>query len=162
MQPFLTRLREIGQNYGSIECVRCNRADETQKHWLFSCVSLQNIFIYLLCLLEYINITQVTDNTVEDCLLYHLLQYEKEVPGSRELFETYFITIKYLRKEATYRNTYTREKEVELFKNNIRERLEFIYNVAKILQTEDDFFRIWGKIITRERIINIPQDVVTT
>ena len=77
VQPFLTRLREIGQNYGSIECVRCNRADETQKHWLFSCVSLQNIFIYLLCLLEYINTTQVIDDTVEDGLLYHLLQYEK-------------------------------------------------------------------------------------
>ena len=44
-QPFLTRLREIGQNYGSIECVRCIRADETHKHWLFSCASSQNIFI---------------------------------------------------------------------------------------------------------------------
>ena len=31
-QPSLTRLREIGQNYGSIECVRCNRAVETHKH----------------------------------------------------------------------------------------------------------------------------------
>ena len=38
-QPFLTRLREIRQNYGSIECDRCNRPDETQKHWLFSCAS---------------------------------------------------------------------------------------------------------------------------
>ena len=38
-QPFLTRLIEIRQNYGSIECDRCNRADETQKHWLFSCAS---------------------------------------------------------------------------------------------------------------------------
>ena len=98
-QPSLTRLREIGQNYGSIECVRCNRADEIQKRWLFSCASSQNIFIYLLCLLEYINITQVIDNTVEDCLLYHLLEYEKEVPASRELFETYFIIIRYLRTE---------------------------------------------------------------
>ena len=26
-QPFLTRLREIRQNCGSIECDRCNRAD---------------------------------------------------------------------------------------------------------------------------------------
>ena len=32
-----TRLRDMGQNYGSIEYTRCNRADETQKHWLFSC-----------------------------------------------------------------------------------------------------------------------------
>ena len=75
-QPSLILLKEIGQNY-----VRCNRADRTQKHRLFSCSSSQNI-----------------DNTVEDCLLYHRLEYEKEVPASRELFETYFITIRYLRK----------------------------------------------------------------
>ena len=122
-QPSLNRLREAGQNYGSTECIRCNRADETQKHWLFSCASSQNIFIYLLCLLEYIDITQVIDNTVEDCRLYHLLEYEKEVPACRELFETYFITIRCLRTEATYGNKYTREEELKLFKNNIRNAL---------------------------------------
>ena len=97
--------------------------------------------MYLLCLLEYIDITQVIDNTVEDYLLYHLLEQEKEVPASRELFETYFITIRYLRKEATYKKKYTREQELELFKNNIKERLYFIYNVAKIQQTEEAFLR---------------------
>ena len=61
-------LREIGQNYGCIECSRFNRVDETQKYWLFSCSSPQNIFIYLFCSLEYIDETQVIDNTVEDCL----------------------------------------------------------------------------------------------
>ena len=60
-----------------------------------------NMFIYLLCLLEYIDITQVIDNTAGDCLLYHLLEYEKEVSASRELFEIQFMTIRYLRKEAT-------------------------------------------------------------
>ena len=40
------------------------------------------------------------DNTEEDCLLYHLLQYGKEAPASRELFETYFTTIRYRRKKA--------------------------------------------------------------
>ena len=108
------------------------RVDETQKHWLFSCSCSQDIFIYLLCLLEYIDIAQVIDNTVEDCLLYHLLQYEKEVSTSRELCETYFITIRYLRKEATYGKKYIKEKESELSKNNIRERLHFVYNVAKV------------------------------
>ena len=44
-------------------------------------------------------IIQVIDNMVEDFLQYHLLEYEKEVPASRELFETYLITIRYLRKE---------------------------------------------------------------
>ena len=52
--PPLTCLRETGQNYGSMECVRCNRADETQRHCFFSCTSSQNIFIYLLCLFKYI------------------------------------------------------------------------------------------------------------
>ena len=156
VQPSLTRLREIGQSYGSVECVRCNSADETQKLWLFSCCSSQN------CLLEYIDITQVIDNMVEDCLLEHPLEHENEVPASRELFETYFITIRYLRKETINGQKYTREEELRFFKNNIRERLYFICNVAKIQQTEEAFFRIWGKIITREGIINIPQGVVTT
>ena len=42
-QPSLTRLRKMAQNYESIECVRCNRADETQKHWLFSCSSSDKV-----------------------------------------------------------------------------------------------------------------------
>ena len=86
--------------------------------------------------MEYIDITQVIDNTVEDCLLYHLLEYEKEVPGNRELFENYFITIRYLRKEEIYGKKYTRPQGLQLFKNDIRERLYFIYNVAKMQQTE--------------------------
>ena len=64
--------------------------------------------------------------------MYHLSEYEKEVPASRELFETYFLTIRYLRKEATYGKKYAREKIIKLFKNKTRERLYFIYNVAKI------------------------------
>ena len=116
-QPSLTRLREIGQNYGSIEYFRCTRADVIQKHWLLSCTSSQDIFIYLF-LFPRIYWYRYIDNTVEDCLLYHLLQYEKEVPpASRELLETYFITIRYLRKETTCGDKYTREEELELFKN---------------------------------------------
>ena len=95
--------------------------------------------MYLLCLLEYIDINQVIDNTVEDCLLYHFLEHEKEVPASRELFETYFQSIRYLRKKATYRNKYSKEEEIELVKLNIKERLYFIYNVVKIQQTEEDY-----------------------
>ena len=94
--------------------------------------------------------------------MYHLLKYEKEIPASRELFETYFFTVRYLRKEGTYGKKYAREQELELFKNNIRERLYCIYNVAKIQQKERVFFRIWGKIITREGIISIPEGVVIT
>ena len=79
-QPSSTCLREVGQNYGSVECVRCNKVYETQKHWLFSYSSSQNTFMYLLFLLEYTDITQVIDGMVEECLLYHLLEYEKEAP----------------------------------------------------------------------------------
>ena len=46
-----------------------------------------------------------------------------KVLASRELFETYFITISYLRKEALYGKKYTREQELEHYKNNIREHL---------------------------------------
>ena len=101
VEPSLTHIREIGKKYGRIECVRCNRTDEKQKPWFFSCSSSQSIFIQLLCLLEYVDITQVIDNTVEDCLLYHLSEHEKEVPENTEI---YFLTIRYLRKEAQERN----------------------------------------------------------
>ena len=84
---------------------------------------------------------------MEDCLLYRLLDYEKEVPANRKLFGIFFTTIAYFRKEATFKKKYTREEELELFKNNIRERFYFIYNVKKIQQTE-------------EGIINISQDAV--
>ena len=74
-QPSSACLKEIGQIYRNLECVRCNRADKTQKNGLFSCASSQNTFLYLLCLLEYTDITQVIDNTVEDCFLHSLLEY---------------------------------------------------------------------------------------
>ena len=74
--------------------------------------------------------------------MYHLLEYEKEVPASRKLFETYFFTVRYLRKEAAYGKKYAREQELELFKNKARERMYFIYNVVKIQKTETDFFRM--------------------
>ena len=96
-------------------------------------------------LLEYIDVTQVIDNMVDDCLLYHLLENEKEVLTSRKLSKHAFINIRYLRKEATYGKKYTRKEEFELFRNSIRERLYFIYNVAKMQQTKEAFFRIWGK-----------------
>ena len=67
-QLSLTRLREIEKNYRSIECVRCNRADVTKKHWLFSCASSQNIFLYLLCLLEFNDMTQVIDKRIAFCI----------------------------------------------------------------------------------------------
>ena len=137
-----------------MECARCNRADETQKIWIFSCSSSQSIFIYLPCLLEiywYNSLIYLIDNTVGDCLLYHLLEHEKVVPVSREFFEIYFTTVRYLRKEAIYGRKYTREQEPELFKDNIWERLYFIYNVAKIQQPEKVFS--FGFI---------PQGVVTT
>ena len=41
----LTPLKEIRRNFGSIECVRYNRVNGAQKHWLFSCSASRNIFI---------------------------------------------------------------------------------------------------------------------
>ena len=65
---------------------------------------------------DYIDVTQVIDNKFEDCFLYDIFEYEKEVPASRERFEKDFITIKQLRKGATHGKKYTREEELELFK----------------------------------------------
>ena len=56
----------------------------------------------------------------------------KEEPASRELLKTYFITIWYLKKETIYGKKNTREQKLKLFKNSIRERSYFIYNVPKI------------------------------
>ena len=94
-QPSATKLKEIGQIHGSVDCKRSGRAEETQKHWLFYCPSSQNLLIYLLNLLE-------EDNTIQDCLLTPLLECGYEVPVSMELFEIYFITIRYIRRDTTY------------------------------------------------------------
>ena len=86
-QPSATKLKERGQIHRSADCKRCRRAEETKKHWLFYYPSSQNLFIYLLNLLEDIDITQVIDNTIQDCLLTLLLEYRYKVPASMELFE---------------------------------------------------------------------------
>ena len=54
------------------------------------------------------------------------------------------------------------EKKNLRFSKITRERLYFIYDAAEIQETDEDFFRIKGKIITREGIINITQGVVST
>ena len=68
---------------------------------------------------------------MEDCLLYRLLDYEKEVPANRKLFGIFFTTIVYFRKEATFGKKYTREEELELFKNNIREPFSLYITLKK-------------------------------
>ena len=45
--------------------------------------------------------------------------------------------------------------------SKIRERFYFIYNVAKIQQTKEAFFRILRKVITSKGNKNIAQGVVT-
>ena len=54
------------------------------------------------------------------------------------------------------------KKNLSFLKNNIIERWHFIYNIAKIQQTEEAFFRIWGKIITMGGIMNIRRSVENT
>ena len=113
--------------------------------------------IYLLNLLEYIDKTQVIDNTIQDCLLIPLLELVHEMPVSNQFFEIYFITIQHLRKDATYDKKHSREKELEIFKNSIRERLSLLYNIAKTQQTEESFLNEWGKILTRNGNKTLPQ-----
>ena len=93
----------------------------------------RRIYLYAFFVIRaYIDITQVIDHTAEDCFLYHHLECEKVVPESRELFQTCVVAIRYLRKEETYGNKYTRQNKLEIFKNSIRERLHFINSIAKI------------------------------
>ena len=82
---------------------RCENANENEKHWLFSCVCFIHVLaIYVLNILEFVYWMDGNfGNTVEDTL--PLLNLEK-FPISRDLLETYFITIRFLRKEATYCN----------------------------------------------------------
>ena len=92
------------------------------------------------------NIVIFIDNILRDCLLFHLLQYIKKSPQVENFSEH---TCLHLKKEATYRKKNTREQKLELFKNSIGEQSYFIYNVPKIQQMEEAYFRIWGKIITK-------------
>ena len=76
---------------------------------------------------------------------------KKKTPTRRELFGTKFLTNRYLRKEATYGKKYTREDELTLLKHK-EERLNFVYNLAKIQQTEEAFFRIWNTLTTYTKL----------
>ena len=141
-------------------CPRCENANENEKHWLFSCVSSQNLAIYVLNILEFVYWTDGNfDNTVEDILTLPLLHLEK-FPISRDLLETYFITIRFLRKEATYGNKKTREEELQFFKEKLSERLIFLYKKAVLEKKEQELAENWKNLITDQGKLHLPQGSV--
>ena len=53
---------------------------------------------------------------VKDYFQYHLLEYEKEVRANRGLFETYFITIRYVRKKQPLERNIPEKKNLSFSK----------------------------------------------
>jgi len=76
-QPTAEKLKQINRHLKDMICPRCENANENEKHWLFSCVSSQNLAIYVLNILEFVYWTDGNfDNTVEDILTLPLLHLE--------------------------------------------------------------------------------------
>ena len=71
----------------------------------------------------------------------------KKSTNKKRTFRNKLLTSRYLREEATYGKKYTREDKLALFKHK-EERLQFIYNLVKIQQMEEAFFRIWNTLTT--------------
>ena len=122
---------------------------------MFSCASSQNLFIYLQSLLETIY-AEPFDNTEKDALLIPLLEYPNQFPIAEELIEIYFISIRTIRKDATYGTLISSEMQLKLFKDSIRERVMHLYNAAALDKDLNNFLSIWNKLITKEGKVQIP------
>lgn len=155
-QPTVVKLQELRQGQTSIDCPRCGKHEETHTHWMFSCASSQNLFVYLQSLLEEIY-AEPFDNTEKDTLLTPLLQYPNQFPIAEELIEIYFITIRKIRKDATYGTLISRKLQFQLFKDSIRERVMHLYKAAVLEKDLNNFLLIWNKIVTKEGKVLLPQ-----
>ena len=94
--------REIEIKHADKTCKRCDAAEETQKHGLFSCIASQKVFIYGEKILEDIYFMEGPfDNVVEECLINPILNkktHKNALLPQRDILETYFITIRNLRR----------------------------------------------------------------
>ena len=154
-QPTAVKLQELREGQTSTDCPRCGKHEETHTHWMFSCASSQNLFIYLQSLLETIY-AEPFDNTEKDALLIPLLEYPNQFPIAEELIEIYFISIRTIRKDATYGTLISSEMQLKLFKDSIRERVMHLYNAAALDKDLNNFLSIWNKLITKEGKVQIP------
>ena len=155
-QPTAIRLREIRQGYTDTVCPRCGEHQETHEHWMFSCKSSQKLLIYLHSILKNIHKGIRFENTATECLLTPLLQHVDKLPIAAELYEIYFICIRRIRKDATYGDLLSEENQMSLFKNTIKDRITFLYNVAVLQDNLQSFLQTWNKLISKEGKITIP------
>ena len=95
---------------------------------MFSCKSSQKLLIYLHSILKNIYTENRFENTVPECLLTPLLHYVDKLPIAGELCETYFICIRHIGKDATYGDLLSNEKQMLLFQEALKDRLNFLYN----------------------------------
>ena len=91
-----------------------------------------------------------------DCLLPPLLQDHDKLPIVHELYELYFIYIRNLRKDATYGTLLSRKKQLLNFQDNIKDRLNFLYQAAVSNDNLEQFLDTWKKLINRNGKINLP------
>ena len=121
---------------------------------MFSCPSSQNILTYLQSILHKTYIDYAIRNTATDCLLKPLLLDNDKFPVALELYETYFIHIRNIRKDATYRTLPTRFNQLITFQHKIKDRLNFLYNDAALEDKLEQFLAKWNMLVTRDGNIN--------
>ena len=155
-QPTAIKLNEIRQGYTDKICPRCGEQEETHEHWLFSCPSSQDILTYLKSIIQIVYTQYPLPSNATDCLLTPLLQDYDKLPILHELYEIYFIYIRNLRKDATYGTLPSRKKQLLNFQDNIKDRLNFLYQAAVSNDNLEQFFSTWNKLIGRNGKINIP------
>ena len=154
--PTAIKLNEIRQGDTDTTCPRCGEQEETHEHWMFSCPSSQNILKYIQLILTRIYTNYGIRNTATDCLLKPLLFDNEKFPVVLELYETYFIHIRNIRKDATYGTLPTRNSQLLAFQDKVKDRLNFLYNAADIEGKLELFLEKWKGLITREGNINLP------
>ena len=67
-----------------------------------------------------------------------------------------FIYIRNLRKDATYGTLLSRKKQLLNFQDNIKDRLNFLYQAAVSNDNLEQFLDTWKKLINRNGKINLP------
>ena len=160
-QPTKLKLSEMTHQKLDQKCPRCERAAETQQHWLYYCPSSQNLFSYLLNLLETIYIEDAPfDNIIEQCLILPLMTKYHLMPALRDLFEIYHITVRQIRKDASYNIHYSEVRELKIFIENIAERMGYLFQKARFNNDEENFFKTWGLYINKQGKITLPQGTV--
>ena len=137
------KLNDIRQGYMDTTCPRCGEQKETHRHWVFSCPSSQNILIYLQSILQKVYTDYSPPCTAADCLLTPLLQRDDKFLIMQELYDISFIHIRNIRWDTTYGTLPSRKKKLSTFQDNIKDRLNFLYQAAVSKEILEHFLDSW-------------------